>query len=255
MKTTPKIAVYSGTRNIYEDMEVSARSLIAFSDVDAVYFMIEDLEFPRKLPPIVTCINVSDQGFFPADGPNMNSHFTYMAMMRACLAKLFPHLDRILSLDADTVCIHDVSDIWNLPIDGYYLSASVEPKQDNKHLFPEPAANLSGQDEYFNTGVALYNLDMLRDGKCDEAIDLLNTEKFRFLEQDVFNKICAGQIFPMPSRYNYCDFTERLGIDQEPDIWHFAGYKKFQHFTIWEAMSTLTWEDAMRMHAERVAGN
>ena len=37
-----KAAVYAGTRNVYEDMIPSMKSLLIHSDVNKVYFLIED---------------------------------------------------------------------------------------------------------------------------------------------------------------------------------------------------------------------
>ena len=47
-----------------------------------------------------------------------------MAMMRATLSKLFPNLDQILSLDVDTIIEKDISNLWNLNLDDYYLAAT-----------------------------------------------------------------------------------------------------------------------------------
>ena len=88
-----KYAAYCGTRNIYGDMETAAKSLIANSDVDRVFFVIEDAEFPSELPSIVKCIDVSNQTFFKPDGPNMDSQYTYMAMMRIALCHVLPDCD------------------------------------------------------------------------------------------------------------------------------------------------------------------
>ena len=55
-----KAAVYCGTRNVYQDMIPSMKSLLIHSDVDKIYFLIEDDEFPYPLPPEVECINVSN---------------------------------------------------------------------------------------------------------------------------------------------------------------------------------------------------
>lgn len=229
-----KIAVYSCTRNLYDDMEISARTLIANSDVDAVYFLIEDEKFPRKLPSIIKTIDVSHQQIFGPHGPNMDSKFTYMAMMRACLHELFPDQDKILSLDVDTVCVNDVSDIWDLPLDDVYFSASVEPKRSYKDGLM-----------YCNTGVALYNLEKLRDGKADEVIEVLNRKKFTYLEQDVFNYLCQGRIFPMNSVYNWNDYTEPLIENDLPRIVHYAGYSKWQLFGNWLKAKELRWEDIL----------
>ena len=94
-----RAAVYSGSRNLYPHMVVAAKSLIANSSVDKIYFMIEDDEFPEPLPPLIETINVSGQTWFPPNGPNMRSQFTYMALCRACYCKLLPEdLDKVLQL-------------------------------------------------------------------------------------------------------------------------------------------------------------
>jgi hypothetical protein len=39
----------------------SMKSLLIHSDVEKIYFLIEDDEFPYELPPEVECINVKNQ--------------------------------------------------------------------------------------------------------------------------------------------------------------------------------------------------
>ena len=96
-----KAAVYCGTRNLYANMLTAARSLLIHSDVEHIYFLIEDNIFPIELPSEISCINVSGQTYFTPDGPNYNSSWTYMVLIRAALSKIFPHLDTILSLDVE----------------------------------------------------------------------------------------------------------------------------------------------------------
>ena len=59
-----KAAVYSGTRNLYADMVTAAKSLIANSSVEKIYFLIEDDVFPYELPRLIETMNVSGQRFF-----------------------------------------------------------------------------------------------------------------------------------------------------------------------------------------------
>ena len=215
-----KAAAYVGTRNVYQDILPSLKSLLINSDVDRVYLLIEDDVFPYELPDCVETINVSDQPYFSHDGPNYHGmKWTWMTMMRAALAKVFPDLDVILSLDNDTIIDQDISEIWDLPIDDYYYAASREPLKSK-----------GGQtyvcDLFTQMGVVLYNLKKLRDGKADEVIDELNRHRYIFAEQDAFNMLCQGYIYPMPSMYNVCDYTEP------------ATYKKIYHFAaIWEWQS------------------
>ena len=98
-----KAAVYAGTRNVYEDMIPSMKSLLIHSDVDKIYFLIEDDEFPYELPSEVECINLNNQKWFLQDGPNMNARCSYMVLLRAAFTKLFPNLDKILIIDNDII--------------------------------------------------------------------------------------------------------------------------------------------------------
>ena len=56
-----KAAVYAGTRNVYNRMLSPAKSLLMHSNVDKIYFLIEDDDFPYDLPKEIECINVSNQ--------------------------------------------------------------------------------------------------------------------------------------------------------------------------------------------------
>lgn len=206
-----KVAAYTGTRNLYPEMVPAVKSLLIHSDVDEIWLFIEDDEFPYELPKNVKIKNVSSQKYFKPDGPNMKSKFTYMAMMRAALYKEFPKLDRILALDVDTLANDDISDLWDVDLgDDYYLAAVREPARSWR------------EDIYVNIGVALYNLEKLRDGMGDEVVKALNEGNYTYLEQDVFNQKCKGKILEIGSEYNATNYTEPTN---HPKIVHYAGMK------------------------------
>lgn len=229
-----RVAAYTGTRNLYESMIPAVKSLIMHSNVDKIYLLIEDNEFPYFiLTDIVECINVKNQRYFPADGPNMNSRFTYMAMMRATYAEMFPDLDRILSLDVDTIVVDDVSDIWKIDFnrgkrrEPYLLAASQEPDRTND------------RDMYVNIGVAFYNLTELRKGASRKVINVLNDRKFSFVEQDAFNMVCKDRIEDLESYYNATKFTLPT---EHPKIIHFAGQKQWQDEPLYKEYMDIPWE-------------
>ena len=247
-----KYAVYTGTKNIYEDMEASAKSLIANSDVDIVHFLIEDNKFPKELPPyIIQCHNVSNQQFFNWSGPNMTSKFSYMAMLRIAYAHIFDSdIHMILSLDCDTFCLDDVSGIWSLFScdQPYYFSATPE-----WHKTKSIDSNLM----YCNHGVVLYNLDKMRDGKADECIDALNCRRYTYVDQDIGNYLCQGHIYPMPPRYNVNYWTCKNIENETPDpitIIHYAGVSRenWKKEKIVQDWTDISWEDVMSMHTEMV---
>jgi len=230
-----KHAAYFGTREVYGDMETSAKSLVANSDVDHVHFFIEDDEFPRQLPGIIECHNVSDQAFFPPDGANYNTPYSYMTLMRAALCHLLPDVDQVLSLDTDTVCVGYCSDIWGIDVSGCYFAATQEL------WMKRPGV------QYCNTGVSLYNLAKLRDGKADEVMEVLNRRWYRWPEQDVFNYLCNGRIAHMPASYNWCPWVVKQESDR-PRIIHYAAMKDWQGNPPVAKYRDMTWDEALERH-------
>ena len=234
-----KHALYSGSRNLYGDMQTACKSLIANSDVDKVWLLTEG-GFDFWLPDICEVVDVSGQGYFPAGGPNMGSKFSYLALMRAALA-LMPELsgvDKVLSLDVDTICVRNVSGAWNMPVDSCYFSASIEPRCCYKNM------------QYCNTGVALYNLDMLRDGKAEEVVHALNVRRFPNIEQDAFSFLCQGRIHEMPSEYNANPWTAPYPYVR---IAHYAGEEaeKWRDARDVVRFREMTWEEALSRHVKR----
>lgn len=205
-----RYAVFTGNNAVWGDMIPAAKSVLANSKVDKIFLLVDTDKFPYEIPKCVEVVDIRDQKFFDLEGPNMKSPYTYLAMMRAALALMpeFKDADRILSLDCDVIALRDINGIWDLPIEDYYYSASRERHRTHNGFL------------YCNTGVALYNLKKLRDGKAQEVIDVLNRRAYTWLEQDVFNYLCQGRIHDMPSEYNVNDYTKPVIT---PYIRHFAG--------------------------------
>ena len=235
-----KAAVYSGSRNLYPDMVTAAKSLIHNSSVEKVYFLIEDDVFPEELPPIIETRNVSGQTFFPKDGANFRTSFTYMSLLRVCYTKLFPDLGKILQLDVDTVVVDNIDALWGVDMRGKWFAAVREYLSSYK---PYGA-------KYYNIGVAMFNLDQIRqDGADDRLISFLNKNKVPYIDQDAWNGIGIGHDVEIPVRYNETFVT---GYTEEPAIVHFAGIKEWQTSNkaprreYLKKYREMTWEDALR---------
>lgn len=215
--TDPRVAVYCGTRNLYHQMATFSKSLIANDGADLVYFLIEDDEFTEPLPDIVRIINVSGQQYFRHDGPNFNSRWTYMVLIRAALTKLFPQYHRLLSLDTDVYINGNIDYLWDLNLDGYYFAGVQEPY--HKSL---PCKLDYNRAPYYNYGVVMLNLDMLRDGTDDKAIHMLNTRKLDYNEQDAMNIVCYGHVYDLSPEWNAMKIFYPEIMEGDEIIRHYA---------------------------------
>lgn len=235
-----KAAVYSGTRNLYPDMVTAAKSLVANSSVEKVYFLIEDDVFPEKLPHLIETINVSKQKFFPRHSANFKTPFSYMSLLRVCYTKLLPQeLDKVLQLDVDTVCVDNIDELWDIDLTGKWFAAVEEKLSTYK-----PFGKL-----YYNIGVAMFNLDQIREEHADDMlINYLNTKKTPYIDQDAWNRYMAERHVSMPGRFNESFVT---GFSETPAIVHFAGFKDWQttprasRREYLKKYREMTWEDIL----------
>ena len=251
-KAPGKAAVYSGTRNLYPHMATAAKSLIANSGVEKIYFLIEDAEFPHEIPDIVETIDVSGQRFFNPAGPNMKTQFTYMALLRVCYAKLLPDEDRVLQLDVDTVVVDDINGLFDLEMGEAWFAAVREPA---RYVNGHRTDYKPWGERYYNIGVAMFNLDQIRKDRIDDfLIHALNTEYLRYIDQDAWDKYGNGRCIDLPTRYNECMVT---GYTDDPAIVHYAGYgngwiedgynwcPRLEHVRRYREMG---WDEAMERH-------
>lgn len=229
----PRIAVYHGTRNVYAEMYTAMKSLVMHSNVEKIYLLIEDDEFPFELPECAETINVSDQQYILPDSPNYECHWTWMVMLRAAFPKIFPQHDVILSLDIDTIVTKNIDDIWDTDLTDAYYAGVRETSSSDLHRMT-----------YTNMGVCLMNLKKLReDGMDSRILTELNTVFYPYTEQDVFNALCQGHIAILPCEYNVCNHTAYNGHEK---IRHLAGYYEKDSRLI-DRYKLERWPDNVRM--------
>ena len=233
-----KHVIYAGTRNLYEQMVWAAKSLLANTKVDKVWFLIEDDEFPYKLPSIIETINVHDyiEHTFPPSGVNSKTHFTKMALVRICYSELLPDVDMILQLDVDTVVMDDISPIWDTDMTGKWFAACHEA--------------FSGYDpyhsgHYHNVGVCLFNLEQMRaDNAQEQLVYFINHTKANCVEQDALNYIGAmhGKAADLDMRYNE---NRATGYTDNPAIVHYVGYMD------WETNPMLPRREYLKLYRDK----
>ena len=218
-RITDHVAVYSGTRNVYPQMYTSLKSLLLNTDMDRVYLLIEDDDFPFPVPENVLTMNVKSQDFFLPGGANYNTPYSYMELLRCAMSNILTEEKKVLWLDIDTIVIDDIADLFETDMEGFFYAGAIEPAK-CRNIFT-----------YINAGVVLINCEALREsGKEFELIAFLNTYPYDYPGQDVINLLCQGRIRQISSEYNSNDWVVPCA---RPRIIHYAAMKPEEYKKKW----------------------
>ena len=221
-----RVVVYAGTRNVYHNMTVAAKSLLMHTHIDRVWFLIEDNTFPEDLPGVIRTKNVSDQEFFDIYGPNVRKRWSYMALMKLALSELFPEEDRVLWLDIDTIVNRDISEMIDIDLEGCYMGMAQEPIRCKRPFV------------YYNSGVMPMDLAKLRDGKAKELIRLANAMEMDFPDQDAINLLCQTRIREISPYWNSNKWITEVS---DPGITHFAADRHYENNELWKQYDKMEW--------------
>lgn len=119
------------------------------------------------------------------------------------------HLEKILYLDADMLCLNDVTFLYEMDL-GDKLYAAASHNADGKildYVNKLRLQNFEMESSYFNTGTLLMNLVAIRQVVRREAIlEYIDRNRNRLIlpDQDVLNGLYADKVVPIPDEiYNY----------------------------------------------------
>lgn len=129
---------------------------------------------------------------FPAERPS-----TPIVWLRPLLAELLPDEDCVLSLDCDTLVLHDLGPLWQTELDpGSYFAAVAQPT----YRIPNPMHARLGIDStipYFNAGVMVMDLNLMRAEDFAERTRAFVSRRDRpelaYNEQDAVNLTFPGR--------------------------------------------------------------
>ena len=191
--------VYFGSREIYRDFETAVRSLLAHNPEARVWTITEDPD-PFYDLPVNNMIWNAGRYF---NNLNLQTKWKQFGPIRAAFTKIFPALDRVVSIDCDTIVLDDISELWTMDLQGCHVAMSRE---------------ITWNRPYWNNGICVMDLARMRaEGVDDAMIEELNTVQHPYVGQDAMQIYC--RILDLPSIYNASKFTEPT---EHPKILHFA---------------------------------
>jgi lipopolysaccharide biosynthesis glycosyltransferase len=157
---------------------------------------------------------------------------------RIFLPELLPGVDRVLYLDADTIAVDSLRPLTEMDLSGCYVAAVTNVLE--RHYLHRPAAlGLRGPQTYFNSGVILMNLELMRRDGCTEALRecaIGRRAELQWPDQDALNIVLGPRRRPLHPRWNCMNSVlafpwavEVFGADaveearRNPAIRHFEG--------------------------------
>jgi lipopolysaccharide biosynthesis glycosyltransferase len=156
---------------------------------------------------------------------------------RISLDQLLPDASRVLYLDVDLLVKEPVTQLWETELGGHVLGAvtNVPPEPDREYTErPE-----MGGDLYFNAGVLLMDLDLIRHEDIGSQLRehaVTHASRLKWRDQDVLNEVLHDRRLPLHPKWNcmnavkhfsqafeYFDAEDLEEARARPAIRHFEG--------------------------------
>ncbi len=134
---------------------------------------------------------------------NDRGHITTPTYYRLSLSSLLPSLNKIIWLDGDTLTFEDLTDMFNIGMDGVYYKGFLDNNVHGTKAFGVE------NDHYICAGVMLINLEQLRQDNMEAKFDAFikeNNEKLVQHDQTVINVVCAKNNGVLPAKYGIFNF-------------------------------------------------
>ena len=225
-------AIASVLRNVGKDTELSFHILTSglSQEVKGKFYGLKAIK-----DCAINFVHVNKDDFKDLPLSSANKLIPIESYYRFNLFLGFPELDKILYLDGDMVVLGDITELFNINIDGYCLGMVKDAMinvgsiiHNVKHRLQMPP-----DSNYFNNGVMLINLKECRKHGAYEKLFSWarnNKDKLVWMDQDTVNAALHDKIKEIPEKYNiqltYRNNHVALNEVEGREVIHYAGPQK-----------------------------
>lgn len=246
--------VLASDNNYVDFLCVAIQSVIENASEDNNYDFIvlsDDISWlnKEKIASLSDKDNISIR-FYDVGEMLQHYHFSFRceqlsrsAFSRMLLPEILPAYHKVLYLDCDIVAQSDIAELYNTDINEFLVGAVKDRfvsilrrsnRLENTHIAKN--VGLDTKDEYFNSGVLLFNLDMFRECySINYVMEICTSRKWMWEDQDVLNFLCRGKVKWLTAEWNMfwgldMQIRDMMMTDLEyyqafkhPKIIHYAG--------------------------------
>lgn len=139
-----------------------------------------------------------------------HTHVSKAALYKFYLPIILKDLDKVLYLDSDIIVMGSLSPLYNMNLKDKYAAVVKDMIADTQM----DLKNILGIDVYFNSGVMLLNLNLLRRHNISDALwrERLNDRSMDFMDQNVLNKVLDRKVTTAPLKYNYMQTLQDIPL-------------------------------------------
>ena len=153
----------------------------------------------------------------------ISSYVSYAVYSRIFIGELLPDISgKVLYLDCDTLIVDSIAEIFDMDLKGNPIALA----PDVIHPAYKRVISLQADKPYYNTGVALIDLDQWRIRRCTERLmDEIRSPHGRnpLGDQDIIVRVLNDEITELDRRWNFLSQYILLGRNEKPAIYHFSG--------------------------------
>ena len=147
----------------------------------------------------------------------LKSHFSIATLYRLLIPQLISELPKIIYLDADIIVNRNIKDLWDINVNNHSLAAVSEilidvEFQKNKRVKYLINAGLVKDEDYFNAGVLVINLNRWRnnDDLSKGYKFVCNHPECIYFDQDILNYCFSKDYVKLDADFDIFLTTERI---------------------------------------------
>lgn len=156
----------------------------------------------------LACLDVS--GMVETHDFFVHMHISRETYFRFCIPELFARTQKVLYLDSDMVVQADVSELYDVSLEGACLGAvrdvdcagSIRQNAQFAHYIHN-TVGCSGPADYFQAGVILCDIPKMRQEFSFEELAAISAERaWTYMDQCVLNHAFLGKVYYLEQRWN-----------------------------------------------------
>ncbi|MCX7344483.1 MAG: glycosyltransferase family 8 protein [Alphaproteobacteria bacterium] len=265
-KGQPTVVAYCFDRHFAPYAAVSTLSVITSSKTPVAIYWCVDQRDTQHLTPYIEAIGKKTAAkihVVPVDIGEFLAwktvhHFTPATYLRLLLPEVLP-LDKLIYIDADTLVLGDLSDLFAIDLGERVLAGVPDPAGARVSKIARAAG-----DPYLNTGIMLMDTArMRREGslaRCREIYRDFERE-ITWVDQCIINKYAEHRKLALPEKWNRLCFSNALSPDESKRILsrentrvlHFLGPIKPWQECCNPVVSSFWWRHADRLGLKGLA--